>query len=193
MKANTAGLFSLSHIAPSDATEDQPSPAPADAQGDRSARVRTTTLDRFNQEMSVLDQPLDGEVEYYDEPQPRRWRVRAIGVAIFALSFGGYLTVARHRHAPGVAARESAEPPPATEIVAAVPAPPPAPAVAMAAPAAPATEKPESASDGKPEAPSKAVALRTKADDGHHHHHFPPREQAPPPRRPRASRRLALG
>ena len=170
MKANTAGLFSLSHIAPAPPSDDQSSPAPTDAQVDRSPRVRTTTLDRFNQEMSVLDQPLDGEVEYYDEPQPRRWRVRAIGVAIFALSFGGYLTAARYRHPPQVAAREPSAP--AAEVVAAVPTPPSAPALAMAAPAAPApaTEKPEAASADEPAAPSKAVALQTKADRHHHHH-----------------------
>ncbi len=164
MKANSAGLFSLSHMAPSHPTDDQPPPAPADAQVDRSPRVRTTTLDRFNQEMSVLDQPLDAEVEYYDEPQPRRWRVGAIGVAIFALSFGGYLTAARYRHAPQVAATERSAPPPAAEVVAAVPAPPSAAAVA------PATEKPEPASADEPAAPSKAVALHAKAN-GHHHHH----------------------
>lgn len=170
MKANSAGLFSLSHMAPSPSTGDQPPPVPTDAQVDRSPRVRTTTLDRFNQEMSVLDQPLDGEVEYYDEPQPRRWRVRAIGVAIFALSFCGYLTAARHRHAPQVAVREPSASPPAAEVVAAVPAPPAAPAVAKSAPAAaPATEKPETAGADEPAAPSKPVAVHTKAD-GHHHH-----------------------
>ena len=174
MKANTAGLFSLSHTAPSQPAGDQPPPVPTGAQVDRSPRVRATTLDRFNQEMSVFDQSLDGEVEYYDEPQPRRWRVRAIGVAIFALSFGGYLTAARHRHAPQVAAREPSAPPPAAEIVAAAPASPSAPAVAMPAPAAtapaPATEKPATASVDEPVAPSKSVALQTRAD-GHHHHH----------------------
>ena len=172
MKANSAGLFSLSHMAPSLSTGDQPPPAPTDAQVDRSPRVRTTTLDRFNQEMSVLDQPLDGEVEYYDEPQPRRWRVPAIGMAIFALTFGGYLTAARYRHAPQVSAREPSAPP-AAEFVAAVPAPPSASAVATpaqaATAAAPATKKPEPASADKPAAPSTSVALQAKAD-GHHHH-----------------------
>jgi hypothetical protein len=170
MKANTAGLFSLSHMAPSQPTGDPPPAAPPDAQVDRSPRVRTTTLDRFNQEMSVLDQPLDDEVEFYDEPQPRRWRVGAIGVAIFALSFGGYLTAARYRHAPQVAAREPSAPP-AAEVVAAVPTPPSAPAVARAATTVePASEKPEPASADEPAAPSKPVALHAKAD-GHHHHH----------------------
>jgi len=163
MKANSAGLFSLSHMAPSDPTGDQPPALPTDAQVDRSPRVRTTTLDRFNQEMSVLDQPLAEEVEYYDEPRPRRWRVRAIGVAIFALSFGGYLTAARYRHAPQVAAREPA----AAEVVAAVPAPPSAPAVGTPATEKLDPEKPEPASADNPAAPSKTVALHTKAD-GHH-------------------------
>jgi hypothetical protein len=174
MKANSAGLFSLSHMAPSQPSGDQPPPVPTDAQVDRSPRVRTTTLDRFNQEMSVLDQPLDGEVEYYDEPRPRRWRVRAIGVAIFALSFGGYLTAARYRHAPQVAASELSAPPPAAEVAAAVPAPPSAPAVATparaATAAAPPPEKPETASADKTAAASKSVALQTKADRHHHHH-----------------------
>ena len=171
MKANTAGLFSLSHIAPAPPSDDQSSPAPTDAQVDRSPRVRTTTLDRFNQEMSVLDQPLDGEVEYYDEPQPRRWRVRAIGVAIFALSFGGYLTAARYRHPPQVAAREPSAPRPRRRS-------------SQRSPllrrrrrsrwprrrGRAATEKPEAASADEPAAPSKAVALQTKADRHHHHH-----------------------
>ena len=174
MKANSAGLFSLSHMAPSHPTGDQPPPAPTDGPVDRSPRVRTTTLDRFNQEMSVLEQPLDEEVEYYDEPRPRRWRVPAIGAAIFALSFGGYLTAARYRHAPQVAASEPSAPSPAAAVVAAVPAPPSAPAVVpparAATAAAPPTEKPETASADKTTAPSKSVALRTKAD-GHHHHH----------------------
>ncbi len=176
MKANTAGLFSLSHGAPSQPTGDQPPPVPTDdAQVDRSPRVRTTTLDRFNQEMSVLDQPLGDEVEYYDEPRPRRWRVRAIGVAIFALSFGGYLTAARYRHVPQETAREPSAPAPAAEVVAAVPATPSAPAVApparAATAAAPPSEKPETSGADEPAAPSKSVALQTKADGHHHHRH----------------------
>src|SRR3954465_12997143 len=44
-------------------------------------RGRKSTLDNFNEEMAVLDRPLEGDVEYADEA-PRRSRMR--GVALFA-------------------------------------------------------------------------------------------------------------
>lgn len=43
-------------------------------------RVRRTTLESFNAELAVLDRPLEGEIEYYDEP-PRRSR-RSIGTMV---------------------------------------------------------------------------------------------------------------
>lgn len=169
MKVNTAGLFSLSHMASSHPDGEQPPPLPTDAPVDRCPRVRTTTLDRFNQEMSVLDQPLDGEVEFYDEPRPRRWRVPAIGVAIFALSCAGYLTAARYRHAPRLAGKEPTTS--AAQVVAVIPS---ASAPAVSAPAltaaVPATQKSEAGTD-KPAAPSRSLALADEEAKGHHHRH----------------------
>ena len=47
----------------------------------RPPRERKSTLDTFNDEMSVLDRPIEGDVEYADEaPRPSRMR----GVALFA-------------------------------------------------------------------------------------------------------------
>jgi hypothetical protein len=37
-------------------------------------RPRKTTLETFNDEMAVLDRPLENDVEYYDEKPPSRWR-----------------------------------------------------------------------------------------------------------------------
>jgi hypothetical protein len=144
-----------------------PTDAHPDAPVDRSPRVRTTTLDHFNQEMSALDRPLDEEVEYYDEPKPRRWRVPAIGMAIFVLSCGGYLTAARYLHAPQVAASEPSARPPAVAVVAAFPAPLPTPAPAPM----PTPEKLDAAGADKPAAPAAPMALDDSKADGRHHHH----------------------
>jgi hypothetical protein len=179
MKVNTAGLFSLSHMPPPPPAGEQPPPVPTDAQPDapvdRSPRVRTTTLERFDHEMSALDHPLDEEVEYYDEPKLRRWRVPAIGMAIFALTCGGYLSAARYLHAPQVAAKEPTARPPAGGAAAAVPAPLPSPPLAVPAPApmaaVPATETLGAVGADKPAAPAEPIALDDPKTDGHHHRH----------------------
>ncbi len=171
MKVNTAALFSLSHMAPSQPAGGQPPPVRTDTSVDRSPRVRTTTLDRFNQEMSVLEHSLDEEVEYYDEPRPHRWRGRAIGMAIFALSCGGFLTAARYRHAPQMAARELPAGPPAVGVVAAVLTPPAAPAAPAPAPTTAVRATPEATGADKPASPSKLVALAETKANGHHHRH----------------------
>src|SRR5690348_2122766 len=44
-------------------------------------RVRKSTLEKFNDEMSLLDRPIDGDVEYVDEAPPKS---RMRGVALFA-------------------------------------------------------------------------------------------------------------
>ena len=58
-------------------------------------RVRRTTLESFNAELAVLDRPLEGEIEYYDDPprRSRRWVGTVVGlvgmlgsVAAFALT-----------------------------------------------------------------------------------------------------------
>src|SRR5581483_9300070 len=70
------------------------------------SRPRRSTLETFNEEMALLDRPLENEeIEYYDEEPPRRpWRrlgafvvVAAIGVAGGA--FGGARVLARAKSA----------------------------------------------------------------------------------------------
>ena len=70
---------------------------------DRPPRERKSTLDTFNDEMAVLDRPLEGDVEFADEaPRPSRMR----GVALFAgivLGMGlagGVILSRRHAAAP---------------------------------------------------------------------------------------------
>ena len=44
---------------------------------------RKSTIELFNDDLAVLDRPLEGEVEYFDDAQPpSRWRQ---GVAFFAV------------------------------------------------------------------------------------------------------------
>src|SRR5215831_19500326 len=47
-----------------------PPPPPAIAQPERGRR---STLETFNDEMAVLERPLEDDVEYVDEKPPRRW------------------------------------------------------------------------------------------------------------------------
>jgi hypothetical protein len=51
-------------------------------------RVRRSTIERFNDELAILDRPLEGEVEYYDDPRPRSgWR--RVGPVVGALALLG--------------------------------------------------------------------------------------------------------
>ncbi|HEY6476952.1 MAG TPA: hypothetical protein VI456_10250 [Polyangia bacterium] len=166
MKVNTAGLFSLEHAAPTQAVDDEPPPPPpvrADGPTEVAPRVRKTTLDNFNEEMSVLDRPLDEvEVEFYDEPKPRRWRVPAIGAAIFALSCGAYLGVLRHRRTAEATSAATVPAPAATPVVASAP---PVPSAATTA----ATVPPAAAATAAT-APASSVADGSGARAHHHHH-----------------------
>jgi len=100
------------------------------------SRPRKTTLESFNEELALLDRPLEGEVEYYDERPRRRqrWAVTSpviIGSVFFA----------------GAAVLFLSRPDPDTIIAAAQAAAARAPAApqvtpAVAAPAAPAAEAP---------------------------------------------------
>jgi len=151
-------------------------------------RGRRSTLENFNDEMSVLDRPIEGDVEYIDEtPKPSRLK----GVALFAgivigMGMGGGVVLSRrHAAAPsGVQVAQAAAPAPAPA-AAAPPAVETAPVLtaqvpAAAAPEAPAAEEgPAAAEDDSggddEEAPPPAPAshgawskVKAKADHGKH-------------------------
>ena len=85
---------------------------------DRPPRERKSTLDTFNDEMAVLDRPLEGDVEYADEaPRPSRMRGVALfaGVVLGMGMAGGVMLSRRHAAAPPSAqAAQPAAPAPAT-------------------------------------------------------------------------------
>jgi hypothetical protein len=127
----------------------------SDGQDGSSGRVRKNTFERFNEEMSVLDRPLENDVEYYDEEPPSRApRVAAIAVALFLVGGGAFLMLHRHYAASAPA-----------PVLAAAPVPVPAPAP-VAMPAAPAAVEPEVevAADAVPgDAPPVAAAVSPSA------------------------------
>lgn len=90
-------------------------------------RIRRSTLERFNDELSVLDRPLEADVEYYDEQPPsKRPRMVAITMALFVIGGGGgFLLLSRHIGAPA---------PPVELVIASPAAAPPAPTVAPSLP-----------------------------------------------------------
>ena len=115
---------------------------------DALGRARRSTIEQFNDELAVLDRPLEDDVEYYDEPAPRRpWRRAAALFGALALLGGGTALAVSRRSAP-VAERSTAEPPrvalvlaapslaPAPELAPPAALPPPAPMVRPAQPAA---------------------------------------------------------
>lgn len=158
MKVNTARLFNIEMPSEAAAVEDAPPPVRTAAPEALAPRVRKTTVDVFNEEMSVLDRPLEGEVEYYDEPRPRRWKVPAIGLVIFVVSsVGGYLALAHGRAASARPTLATAPIPPAAPAAAA-----PAPAVVAPAPA------PVASADVRSTEHHHHHASRA---GGHHHHH----------------------
>ena len=128
-------------------------------------RPRRSTLETFNEEMSVLDRPLEGEVEYYDEAPSRlsAWRRVGmfVGVAVL-IGVGGAVVMSRH-HAQAAAAAQPAAPASAVVIATAAPAvvPPPALVAEQPAPAAVAPAEAPSAPIAVAEAPAENPA----ADD----------------------------
>jgi hypothetical protein len=131
-------------------------------------RGRRSTLENFNDEMSVLDRPIEGDVEYIDEtPKPSRLK----GVALFAgivigMGMGGGVVLSR-RHAAAQPAALVAQAAPAP--VPAVAAPPvvepvlaaQAPAAVVPAPAAEEAAAPvaeEDSAGDDDEAPAPAAA-----------------------------------
>jgi hypothetical protein len=128
-------------------------------------RPRRTTLEAFNDEMAVLDRPLESEVEYYDEKPPaRRGKLGAIVGVVLVLGSAGFLLLSR------ASARTPATPPLAIGS-AAVTAPAPAPVVTPVEPVAPAPPAPPAPAqvamnEVSPEADAPPVAMPRAAARG---------------------------
>ncbi len=98
---------------------------------ENSGRIRRSTLERFNEELAILDRPLEDEVEYYDDIPPSPWpKWIAIGAAMFLLSGAAGIVFLRHNAATT----------PVAAIAVAAPAPAPTPAPETPMPGAPGIE-----------------------------------------------------
>src|SRR5262245_59285362 len=133
-----------------------------------------STLETFNLEMAPLNRPIEGDVEYEDEP-PSRWRRAGafVGIVLF-VGLAGSLMIARQQSK--AAARAEAKQPQAPAATAPAPAAQPAapapaaPVVAAAQPAAapaplPAAAAPEAAPVGAAEADADEAADAQPAHD----------------------------
>jgi hypothetical protein len=119
---------------------------------DSKARPRRSTLETFSEELAVLDRPLEGDVEYYDEvPPTRRLRLLPVAVAVFAAAGGGLWALSAHRGKRPIEVGAVATSIPPASVPAFTPPPPSPPAVALsgttaapiaAAPSAPAATAP---------------------------------------------------
>jgi hypothetical protein len=103
--------------------------------------TRSPERAKLSEELAVLNRPLEGEVEYYDEAP--RWRATWVFAAVLllaAIGCAGYLLLARGHRADDGAAGSGAVVPakaPASEAVSARPEPepesdPPAPSAGAA-------------------------------------------------------------
>jgi hypothetical protein len=105
----------------------------------KSGRIRRSTLERFNDEMSLLDHPVEPDIdpEFYEpEPPSKRPRIVATLVAALVVGGGGLLFLSRHMGSE-TPSELAVVPAPATP-AAMIPSPMPAPAVEPATPVAPA-------------------------------------------------------
>ena len=134
------------------------------------SRPRKTTLENFNEELALLDRPLEGEVEYYDERPRRRqrWAVTS-PVIIGSVFFAGAAVLFLSRPDPDtiIAAAQAA----AARAPAALHATPVA-----AAPAAPAVEAPAAPVPEPTNAPEPTTADETSTANA------PLKLRSPPPR-----------
>jgi hypothetical protein len=130
------------------------------------ARQRRSTLETFNDELSVLERPLEGDVEYVDEPKPSRWRPIGFAAVVVMVGVGGALFVSRHRasaEAQAKAAEATLAP-----VVAAAPSPvfaAQAPAAAAAPAEAPAPTEATAPAAAAPEADEAADDDAAASDD----------------------------
>ena len=144
----------------------EPPPVPNDP-----GRARRSTLDFFNDEMAVLDRPLEGAVEYVDEaPRPSRWRrVGMFAVVVAVMGVGGGVVMSR-RHAAvesrAQASQPGTSPGVAAPSVVAATATTPAPVAGAPAPAA-ADDGSGTEEDAAAAAPAHAASDKVKAKPGH--------------------------
>jgi hypothetical protein len=139
-----------------------PPPAPLAVDASRDERPRRSTLENFNDEMSLLERPIEGDVEYEDPPRSR-WKGVGIFVGIVAVVGlgGGFVLQRRHAaRAPVVQA-----PQPAAPVAAVVLAPTPAPAPAAEVAPAPAAPDPVVLAAAAPAAAAEPAAAPPAADD----------------------------
>jgi len=139
-------------------------------------RPRKTTIETFNDELAVLDRPLENDVEYYDEKPPSRWpKITSVlfGVVVIGAASGLVFVKMRSSNA---APAQAAAPAPAVATpsapIAVAPAPAPTP-VAAPTPAAEETDEASvdepaeapAADEAAPRAPSRAAwtKIRTKS------------------------------
>jgi hypothetical protein len=139
-------------------------------------RQRRSTLDTFNDEMAVLERPLEGDVEYVDEKPPTRWRAAAAFITTVAIVGGGGAFMI-HRHRAGLAAHELPSRPAAVTVG----APPPSPVAVAQAAAAPApgptavakaspVEDAIDGDDAEPAADTRSGWSKVKSQQGHGGH-----------------------
>jgi hypothetical protein len=100
-------------------------------------RPRKTTLETFNEELAVLERPLDNDVEYYDEKPPSRWSgKRSYLIGMIAIAAVSGLVFVKMRSSSAAPTQVSAAAPVAAPAVAATAPAVPSPALAAATPAA---------------------------------------------------------
>jgi len=147
------------------------------------SRPRKTTLETFNEELAILDRPLEGDVEYYDERPRRRQRWAGTSLVIIGAVFFAGAGVLFFSHpdpetiiAAARAAAARSPQAPLTPVAAAPAEAPPATAEAPAieAPAATA-EAPAIEAPAQP-APQPTTAEETSTANA------PSKLRSPPPR-----------
>ena len=147
---------------------------------------RKSAIEVFNEELAVLERPLEGEVEYFDDAQPpSRWRqAGAFFAVVVVVGVGGALLISRNRAAADARELAAGQASPAAAVAAAPPSPalaaaqtppapaaPEAPAAAADAPAADEAAADSAGEDSAQPAPATRLAwtkVRTKA--GHSKH-----------------------
>lgn len=107
MSRNDDEVIAIEEVEPDPASAPIAS-APEPAAQAQPSRKRRSTLDTFNDEMSVLERPLEGEVEYFDEKPPSRLpRLVGFVAVIVVVGVGGSFLISRHRATAGTQAQAS--------------------------------------------------------------------------------------